>query len=119
MADAKEPVGEAAENDYEEELADIARGDVARVAVMRASLRQFANGSAGPVLKEMADEVLAGRLDLRTAAMSDAYSQTLFESYEKFWGKLEQMPEAERERLAKSGAAMLAKMRGRPAEDRE
>lgn len=119
MPDMEEPVGEAAEKDYEAELADIARGDVARIAVMRASLRQFANGSAGPVLKEMADEVLAGRLDLRTAAMSDAYSHTLFESYRNFWGKLEQMPEAERERLAMSGAAMLAKMRAKLTEDRE
>jgi hypothetical protein len=119
VADTEEPRGEAAEKDFEEELTDITRGDVARIAVMRASLKQFANGLAGPVLKEMADEVLAGRLDLRTAATSGAYSQTLFESYGKFWSKLERIPEAERERLAQSGAAMLAKMRGKLTEDRE
>jgi hypothetical protein len=107
---------ESAAYDYEEELSDITRGDTAKNAVMQASLRQLARGSAGPVLQEMAREVLAGRLRLRHAVTSEAYGGAVFDGYEKFWAKLEQRSPEERERLVESGNKMLAKLRGKLTE---
>ncbi|MEV5748308.1 hypothetical protein AB0L00_10855 [Actinoallomurus sp. NPDC052308] len=99
--------------EYEKELADITRGDIARTEIMRAALRQLARGSGGPVLQEMAREVLAGRLKLRDAVKTEAYGQALFGDYQEFWQKIEQRPVAERKRLAASSEQMLARLRAK------
>src|SRR5690348_8113189 len=57
------------------EMHDIARGDPDRYRLLLESLRRLAEGVAGPDLREMAREVLAGRLTLRRAVLSGAYAE--------------------------------------------
>lgn len=61
--------------DVDDELLNIARGDGERHRLLRESLERLANGAAGPELQEMAREVVAGRVTLRRAMLSGAYSE--------------------------------------------
>jgi hypothetical protein len=61
---------------------------------LRASLQ---NSPTGP-LKEMADSVLAGNIDLRQAAMSDAYSTDLGAAFDQFAHYCAPLDDRERDR---------------------
>jgi hypothetical protein len=99
------------------ELADIAQGDKALAEVLRISLRQLARGSPNPLLREMAREVLAGRVSLREAATSDQYGRALFDKYDRFWRRLQQYSVEEQERLARSGKKTLERVKTKLEED--
>jgi hypothetical protein len=62
----------------DDELRSIARGDAAKEQLLRDSLRRLAEGAAGPELREMAHEVMAGRVTLRQAMLSRVYSEALW-----------------------------------------
>lgn len=75
--------------------------------MLRKALETLKGGGAGPVLQEMAQEVLSGRATLREAATSSAYGEALIESGEQFGQQWYGMSDAEREELAAQGRAHL------------
>jgi hypothetical protein len=92
-------------------LMDLAGQDAARSQVLRASLERLANGTGGELLQEMARDVLAGRLDLRQAALSDVYGSGLFDSFTNFWEHYERLSPTDQEQLAQAADAQLADIR--------
>jgi hypothetical protein len=82
-------------------------GDDPRIAkVLRASLTTLADGPDGP-LREMAEGVLSGGLDLRRAAMSDVYGDELGSAFGAFWSEYETMDEAQRTELVGNAEQQL------------
>jgi hypothetical protein len=77
---------------------DVAGDDPRMAKLLRASLTKLANGPDGP-LKEMADGVLSGQLDLREAAMSDAYGEELGVAFGRFQTYFDALDEEERQEL--------------------
>jgi hypothetical protein len=59
-------------------------GNPALAKHIKESLRRLAGGAAGPMLAEMARDVLNGRTDLRTAARSSIYADNLTEAIGQF-----------------------------------
>ncbi|MDT0451793.1 hypothetical protein [Streptomyces hesseae] len=77
--------------------------DRARARVVHEALRHLADGSGGEVLREMAQEVLSGRMRLHEAVRVGAYSDALTESVEtaqEAWERLS--PEQREERTAEA-----------------
>lgn len=97
-------------NNVDAGLRAIARDPGLALSVKR-SLGRMADGAAGPELQEMARDVLAGRIGLREAASSSAYSAALRERSSDGFTKLLSLPEEERESLAAKGQAELAELR--------
>jgi hypothetical protein len=77
---------------------EIAGDDPRMAKVLRASLQKLADGPDG-LLKEMAEGVLRGEVDLRQAAMSDAYGQELGDAFDRFSTYYTDLDQAERDRL--------------------
>ncbi|MEE4490197.1 hypothetical protein [Streptomyces sp. BE230] len=77
--------------------------DQARARALRKQLQQLAGGGAGGVLKEMAQELLSGRVGLREAMRVPAYSEALGERVRAFREDWEQMSPEEQE-AQKEGA---------------
>ncbi|MGA5304602.1 hypothetical protein ACPCHT_32155 [Nucisporomicrobium flavum] len=77
---------------------DLAGDDPRMAKLLRASLTKLADGPDGP-LREMAQGVLAGDVDLRQAAMSDAYGDELGAAFGQFWTRWEQLDDEERAQL--------------------
>ncbi|MFI5749817.1 hypothetical protein ACIBBE_28700 [Streptomyces sp. NPDC051644] len=77
--------------------------DQARARALRKQLQQLAGGGAGGVLKEMAQELLSGRVGLREAMRVPAYSEALGERIRTFREAWEQMSPEEQE-AQKEGA---------------
>jgi hypothetical protein len=77
---------------------EIAGHDPRLAKLLRASLTKLANGPDSP-LREMAEGVLDGRLDLRTAAMSDAYGEELGTAFGQFWSYYEHLDDQQRQEL--------------------
>jgi hypothetical protein len=75
------PEDEAA---VERDLASLAHGDPGVTRVLRRALQRLATGIAGDELREMANEVLAGRAGLRSLALSGAYGVHLNRGLERF-----------------------------------
>ncbi len=59
------------------DLLDVAHGDRGAARLLYGSLRQVAEHAGQPELREMAREVLSGRITLRQAVQSDAYREVL------------------------------------------
>ena len=55
-------------------------GDPRVARAIKADLIRLSNGAAGAEMAEMARDLLAGRIDLRTVAQSSAYSEQLTEA---------------------------------------
>ena len=70
----------------ERDLEDMA-GDPQLARSIRRGLEQLRDGSAGPDLAEMAEDLLEGRIDLRTVARSAAYASDISEAigYYQSW----------------------------------
>ena len=71
---------------------DVAGSDPRKSELLRKSLEKLAGGLDG-VLKEMAEGVLRGELNLREAAMSDVYGAELgvvFDQFAAYYAKLDQ-----------------------------
>ncbi|OEU86686.1 hypothetical protein DB35_23765 [Streptomyces abyssalis] len=86
----------------ETELLEIAR-DPVDARRLRESLEKLAGGASNDTLKEMAKEVLAGRIGLRDAVAVPAYSEALIEGGRPFREEWDKLSAAERERLAAEG----------------
>jgi hypothetical protein len=85
-------------------------GDDPRVAkALRAGLTKLADGPAGP-LREMAEGVLDGGLDLRRAAMSDVYGAELGTAFGAFWSHYETLDEEQRAELTGNAERQLDAM---------
>lgn len=85
---------------------DIA-GDDPRIAkFLRSSLTALARGD-DPILREMAEGVLAGQVDLREAAASEAYGEALGRSFERFQDHYDQLDDDEREQLVARAGRQL------------
>ncbi|MGY0018833.1 hypothetical protein [Streptomyces sp. cg35] len=77
--------------------------DPVQQRLLRKAMEVFRQGDAGPVLKEMAQEVLAGRVGLREATRISAYAEALIEGGQEFRQSWNVMPDRERDALARSG----------------
>ena len=82
-------------------------GDDPRIAkFLRTSLTRLADGPDGP-LREMAGAVLRGDLDLRQAALSDAYGAELGTAFHRFWSDYQGMEPADRDRAVQQAEEHL------------
>ncbi|MFI9260252.1 hypothetical protein ACIGT4_21505 [Streptomyces sioyaensis] len=86
-------------------------GDPAAAQVMRKGLEQLAKGGAGGALKEMAEEVMSGRVGLREAVSVPAYSDQLIEKFHVFKQDWDSLSEMEREQRAADGERFLEDQR--------
>ena len=77
---------------------DLAGGDPRKAKLLRVSLQKLADGPDG-VLKEMAEGVLRGELDLREAAMSDVYGPALGAAFDQFSTYYTELDQEERDQL--------------------
>ncbi|MFI0911217.1 MULTISPECIES: hypothetical protein [Streptomyces] len=82
--------------------------DRARARVVHEALRHLAGGSGGEVLREMAQEVLSGRMRLHEAVRVGAYSEALTESVETAQAAWESLSPEERERGTAEARRFLA-----------
>ncbi|MFI7344464.1 hypothetical protein ACIBUY_41765 [Streptomyces sp. NPDC050085] len=82
--------------------------DPVQQRLLRKALEVFRRGDSGPVLKEMAQEVLAGRVGLRDATRVSAYAEEVIEQGQEFRNRWDAMPDREREALALSGERQVA-----------
>lgn len=98
------------------EFSDVAR-DPAEARVLRKSLEMISRGGAGDTLKEMAQEVLSGRIGLRQAAQTSGYTDALIEKSEPFQQEWNEMSEAERHARAAEGERALENERREIAEE--
>ncbi|MET9494915.1 hypothetical protein [Streptomyces sp. NPDC006552] len=85
--------------------------DPVQQRLLRKALEVFHRGDSGPVLKEMAREVLAGRVGLREATRIPAYAEAVIDQGRDFRRQWEAMPDAERESLAQQGERHVAEER--------
>lgn len=89
-----------------DEFMDVAR-DPEQARQLKKSLQQLADKVNEPILKEFAQEVLAGRVGLREAAASPAYAEALIDKAQTFRHYWESLSEAQREELADEGTRLL------------
>ncbi|MBB5118439.1 hypothetical protein [Streptomyces eurocidicus] len=82
--------------------------DAARARMLHTSLRALARGGAGPVLQEMAEEVLGGRMGLRECLRTNAYAEALGRAATAAHAEWERMPAAEREHHEAEARRLLA-----------
>ncbi|MER6842878.1 hypothetical protein [Streptomyces platensis] len=102
--------GEPEKQVDEAEFLEISK-DPAAARALRKSLETLAGGGAGETLKEMASEVLSGRLGLRDAVNVTAYSEALIENTQTARDEWASMSESEREARADEGARYLEEQR--------
>jgi hypothetical protein len=100
----------------ESEFMDIAK-DPAEARALHKSLRMIAGGGVGDALKEMAQEVLSGRVGLRQAMQISGYTDEMLGKSE-FQDKWMAMSDTERYALAAEGEQALEKERREIAEER-
>ncbi|MFJ9040252.1 hypothetical protein ACIRF8_27185 [Streptomyces sp. NPDC102406] len=82
--------------------------DPVQQRLLRKAMETFRRGDAGPVLKEMAQEVLAGRVGLREATRVSAYAEAVIERGREFRERWDRMSDREREELARSGEQQVS-----------
>jgi hypothetical protein len=80
-------------------------GDPAVTKQLKASLQRLRDGAGGPVLAEMAREVLEGRTTLRDVARSSAYATEMTKVMAGFQEWNTSLTDEERERLATDAKA--------------
>lgn len=73
------------------------------------ALQHLADGVAGPTLAEMARDILAGRIDLRTVARSQAYADDLTDAIHRFQQWQERLTPDEREQLLDTAQRLLGR----------
>jgi hypothetical protein len=93
---------------------EIAGDDPRMAKLLRASLAKLAAGPEGP-LREMAEGVLNGEVDLRQAAMSDAYGDELGAAFGRFWSRYEQLDQRERDDLVRQTEEQLDELLDGPS----
>ena len=85
---------------------DLSR-DPVQQRLLRKALEVFREGRSGPVLQEMAREVLTGRVGLREATHIPAYAEAVIEGTQQFARRWERLSDAERHELAREGARQV------------
>ena len=78
------------------ELLSITGGDEAIATVLRRTLTRLAKGEGGPLLKELARDVLTGKVELRTALLSETYGAPMSAAFGKFRTWYDEASEKER-----------------------
>ena len=89
------------------EFLEMTQQDPAQVKALRQSLEHLASGLGGNALKEMAQEVLSGRMGLREAANVSAYAEQAVEQAAPLAEKWASMSDRERQELAAEGERRL------------
>ncbi len=92
---------------------DIAGGDPRIAKLLRLSLAKLAAGPDGS-LKEMADGVLDGNVDLRHAAMSGTYGSEIGTAFNRFWTDYQHLEPADRDQLAADAQQQLDELLDEP-----
>jgi hypothetical protein len=82
-------------------------GDPARARRLRRSLETLADRGGDPAVREMAREVLAGRLSLREAANVPAYGEAMRQGMQKGLRAYAAMSESERREAEEEGRRQL------------
>lgn len=90
----------------ESDFLEFANGP-AEARAVRKALETIASGGAGGTLKEMAQEVLSGRLGLREAMNVSAYSEPMVEQVHAARARWDNLSEREREVMAAQGERYL------------
>ncbi|MCC3768455.1 hypothetical protein [Streptomyces sp. UNOC14_S4] len=80
----------------------------AQARAVREALRVMADGGAGEVLQEMAQDVLSGRTGLREALRVGPYAAAIGERVRAAHAEWRRMPAAERDRLLAEARRLLA-----------
>ncbi|NBE51235.1 hypothetical protein [Streptomyces boluensis] len=94
------------------DLTSMTHGDEARARALRKTLQKLADSDkAGPALREMAGEVLSGRIGLREAMRVGAYADALGEKLAEGRRAYEAIPREERERQMEAARGYLAEQR--------
>ncbi|MFJ8633084.1 hypothetical protein [Streptomyces sp. NPDC093568] len=100
------------------EFLEMTQQDAAQAKILKQSLEHLASGLGGPALKEMAQEVLSGRMGLREAANVSAYAEEAVVQSAPLAEKWAAMSDSEREALAAEGERRLEEERRRLDEER-
>lgn len=95
----------------QEPMLDVAHGDPARSAFLRAALRRLRESSRDERFRALVDDVLAGRSSLRAAATSDVFNRGIAAWVDEGARRYQELPEEEREELAARGEQELAALR--------
>jgi cell division protein ZapA (FtsZ GTPase activity inhibitor) len=90
----------------ESEFADMA-GSPAEARAIRKALEMVAGGGAGGTLKEMAQEVLTGRIGLREALNVSAYTEQMVDQTQSIRERWDGLSGREREAMAAAGEGYL------------
>lgn len=93
------------------EFLEMTQQDPVQAKILRKSLEHLASGLGGPALKEMAQEVLSGRMGLREAANVSAYAEEAVVQSAPLAEKWASMSDSEREALAADGERRLEEER--------
>ncbi|MCK1794515.1 hypothetical protein MTQ01_00415 [Streptomyces sp. XM4193] len=94
------------------DLTGLTGGDEARARALRKSLQRLAGGEhVSAPLREMANEVLAGRIGLRQAMHIDSYSEALGEQVARGSREYQELPPEEVARQKEAAEEYLAEQR--------
>ncbi|MET9516918.1 hypothetical protein [Streptomyces sp. NPDC002994] len=102
----------------ESELLQIAGDDPARARILRKSLEQLSKSDSQGALKEMAQEVLSGRIGLRQATTIAAYAEPMIEKIHGFRRDWDSMSEEERASHSREGDRIIEEYRDEIDEER-
>ncbi|EGX57539.1 hypothetical protein SZN_22206 [Streptomyces zinciresistens K42] len=100
------------------EFLEMTQQDPVQAEILRQSLEHLASGLGGDTLKEMAQEVLSGRMGLREAADVSAYAEQAVETAAPLAEKWASLSDRERDELAAEGERRLAEERQRLDDER-
>ena len=89
----------------------LVQGNQAEARILRKHLQQLADGGAGTVLREMSQEILAGRISVREAICVPAYAEALGERTRTFREDWERTSPEERAAHEESARAFLEAQR--------
>jgi hypothetical protein len=95
----------------QEPMLDVAHGDPARSAFLRAALRRLRESSRDERFQALVDDILAGRSSLRAAATSDVFNRSIAAWVDEGARRYQELPEEERDELAARGEQEFAALR--------
>ncbi|MEU0744203.1 hypothetical protein [Streptomyces sp. NPDC006134] len=102
----------------ESEFLEMTQQDAVQARILRQSLEHLASGLGGDTLKEMAQEVLSGRMGLREAAHVSAYAEQAVEQAAPLAEKWASLSDSERDALAAEGERRFEEERRAESENR-
>lgn len=91
----------------DDQFTDMTAGDPVRARQLRTSLQTILDRSNDSTLREMAREVLSGRLSLRDAAKVPAYGEAMRAGMQQGLRAYEEMSESERREAEEEGRRQL------------